>query len=435
MLLSAALLAFTASAAVVIIPGGGDPKPYNGPAPVTSADAFFRQSAPNEFLNNTAKVIESSLAATNLTSAPGLYPSGDSFIRGAIQAWGEHLHLVVRPDEVWFTILVQLNFYMLSHSADVRPLFTDSTNRTEIYVEDVSWPAILTDFAAAIQAHVKPAWLLDWLVPSFSTSTRADALTAAVLLMGLAKAYFKYVAKLVCGLPSVTLLGTRADWAALLAKLDRLPAFGDEPAAYAARLRPILRRFVASFDDPDAEDTRRFWNQIVSARAAHVCGEPPVYLTGWIGGFYYWNGDGGAFGRPTGRRDALVLDGVEYPVLDLTTVPVGYATAPLVLRDWDGVKEFPAFVAAETLGKQITIGPPDGYKEALERSGDNVSLAAVEAEQEHATLRPLSGWMLYGPLEDHNATSSALVEEELQQIQAGIVRFMTGETCGLADAP
>jgi hypothetical protein len=437
-MLISSLFQAVAASAVVIIPGGADPKPYTGDPAITSEDAFFRQSAPMEFFNNTAKLIMTSLSATDLSSTPGLHPSGDSFIRGAIQAWGEHLHLAIRPDEVWFTILVQLNFYMLSHADEIRDLFVSHTGQQEILIEDLTWDRILLQFGEAIQARVKTPWLLDWLTPDFSTTTPSDRLTANILMMGLTRAYFKYIGKQVCGLPSVTLLGNQADWEALLAKLDRLPQFGPEPEAYAARLRPILTRFVASFREPDAPATKRFWNQIVSARAGQVCGQPPVYLSGWITGFYYWNDNGRGFARVEGTQESmLTLDGVRYPVLDMTFAPVGYARAPFVMRDYEGVgQDFPAYVAAGTLGKQITAGPPDGYREALLRAGGNASLAEEGSRELHGTLKPLSGWMLYGPL-DHNATQPrwTLVEDELNEILVGARKYMTGETCGLVDGP
>ncbi|KAK4150372.1 hypothetical protein C8A00DRAFT_37044 [Chaetomidium leptoderma] len=438
MLFSSLFLAATASAAVVIIPGGGDPKPYSGPAALTSENSYFRESAPNEFYNNTAELIMTSLSVTNMSAAPGLQPSGDSFIRGAIQAWGEHLHLQIRPDEVWFTILVQMNFYMLSHAEEIRSLFVDHEGQEEIFIKDYTWYDVLIRFKDEIQKRVKTDWLLDWITPNFSTTTDSDIMTANILMMGLTKSYFKYIGKQVCGLPSVTLLGEQADWEKLLAKLDHLPAFGAEPEAYQARLRPILTRFISSFTAPDAAATRQFWNQIVSGEATHICGEPPVYVSGWITGFYYWNDDGRAFARASSKRSprggsVLALDGVDYHALDMTFAPVGYARAPLLMKDYGDMDEFPAYVAAGTLGKQITEGPPVGYSEALERAGEDVGLAADKAA--HGTLRPLSGWMLYGPL-DHSLPASRWVEEyELMDILMSAKKYMTGETCGLSDAP
>ena len=98
--------------------------------------------------------------------------------------------------------------------------------------------------------------------------------------------YFTYGMGIVCGLPSVTLLGEKADWLRLLARLDRLPTFGDEPAEWAEMLRPILVRFAAAFDgSPDVT----FWERIVS-RDSYMCGQD--LLSGWITAFCVWDADG-----------------------------------------------------------------------------------------------------------------------------------------------
>jgi hypothetical protein len=338
--------------AVVIIPGG-EPKPYKAPAVVvTTAEDVLRASASNEFTNNSARILLSTYTNSNanLTSPLGtLLPSGDGFVRGAIQAWGEHLHLVLRPEEVWFTILVQLNFYMNAHAEDVRDLFVTHSGQELIYIEDVTWYAVLRRFRDEIQARVKTDWLRDWITPNFTTTTENDVMTSNVLMMGLTKAYLKFEGGIICGLPSVTLLGEKADWASLLARLDHLRDFGVEPTAYAQRLRPIISRFVSSFDDPDGRGTRDFWNSIATARRTIICGGPPLYISGWITGFFYWNDQGKPYGRvdaaaaanrPAGSGALLQLDDVVYPELDITTLPVGYARAPFIMRDFNGTAGF-----------------------------------------------------------------------------------------------
>ncbi|KAL2133429.1 hypothetical protein VTI74DRAFT_2355 [Chaetomium olivicolor] len=300
MLLSTLLLAAAASAGVVIIPSGGNPKPYTGPAGLTLEDAFFRESGPNEFFNNTAK----------------------------------------------------LNFYMLSHAEEIRSLFVDPDGQQEIVVEDFTWYDVLRQFSGEIQLRVKTDWLWSWMRPQFTTTTESDLMTANVLMMGLTKAYFKYRGKLL------------SDWEALLAKLDHLIDFGPDAAEYGARLRPILSWFVKSFEDPDSPATRKFWNQIVSPTVRHVCGEPPVYVSGWITGFYFGDDDSNSFGRTpsSDRKIILSINVVAYPVLDPEFALVGYARAPFTMLEYGGMENFPDFVATATLGKQITLELPEGYE-------------------------------------------------------------------------
>lgn len=392
----------------VTIITGAEPKAWSGPAAASSADAFFRESIRGEFTEPDTEVLMSSLDDVDLTPDYGLQPSADSFLRGAIQAWGEHHHLVIRPDEVWFTILVQMNFYMGTHAEEIRHLFVDHEGKETIVVEDYTWRLVLERFQYEIQDRVKTDWLLDWIRPDFSTTTDSDRMTANVLMMGLMKQYFNYEGGIICGLPSVTLLGDKADWQALLNKLEHLPEFGDEPAEYERRLRPILSRFVQSFDEPDSEETVAFWNGIVVAESAVACGAPPYYLNGWLTGFWYWDANGEAFAR---NEDGLAeLDGVKYAKVGIEGLPVGYAQAPFIMRDFRDVERFEAMVLAGTVGKRITGGYPEGYLEAYERAGPDGG-ALVEDAGRHSTLQPGSGWLLYGPVKhDRNATQAMNAE-------------------------
>ena len=106
-----------------------------------------------------------------------------------------------------------------------------------------------------------------------------------------------------CGVPSVTLLGEKADWLRLLARLDRLPTLGDEPAAWAEMLRPILVRFAAAFDgSPDVT----FWEHVVS-RNSYMCGQD--LLSGWITAFCVWDADGKWLAKSRPPRNESTVGG------------------------------------------------------------------------------------------------------------------------------
>ncbi|KAK4149908.1 hypothetical protein C8A00DRAFT_18470 [Chaetomidium leptoderma] len=422
LLFNLALVGFT-TASVVILPGG-TPKPPQPPAvPVAATDynSILRNSAVSEFPNSTVQIILSSYSGTLEPAARGdhetanateMFPSGDSFVRGAIQAWGEHLHLEIRPDEVWFTILTQLNFYMEANAEAVRHLFVRHQGAEAILVEDTTWTNVLLRFQDEIQARILTPWLREWIMPDFSTTRMDDVMTANILMMGLMKAYFRYEGGIICGLPSVTLLGDKEDWEKLLARLDRLTEFGAEPEVYRTRLKPILTRFVTSFDDPDSEETRQFWSQIVFASAPGVCGAAPLKLSGWITGFLFWDTEGLLWDG--GESKGLALDGVSYAWHDIRKLPVGYAKAPFTMRDFGGMEKFPAYVAAGTLGKSIVSGPPEGYAAALARAGKDTALATQA--NTHGTIRPLSAWMLYGPLYPPGTPATGTYDTELMVI-------------------
>lgn len=411
---------------------GGTPKPLSLPStPVgpKDFDVILRQSTPSEFPNSTVNIMLSSYSGTlrpETANASEIFPSSDSFIRGAIQAWGEHLHLEIRPDEVWFTILTQLNFYMERNAEAVRHLFVKHQGQETIFIEDTTWTKVLWRFKDEIQARILTPWLKDWIVPDFSTTTDNDIMTANILMMGLMKAYFRYEGGIICGLPSVTLLGKKEDWEKLLSRLDRLSEFGKEPDEYRARLTPLLKRFVRSFDIPDSPEIRKFWNQIVFAKHEAICGGSPLDLSGWITGFIYWKNDGTRWGD--NRKGGIIIDGISYGGYhDILTLPSGYARAPFIMRDFMGRDRYPAYVAAGTLGKRLIKGAPHGYIDALVRSGQNVSKADLEPDL-HGTLRPLSAWLLYGPLEHTEMPITWRSDAELSSIASRAQRNLD-DTC------
>ena len=376
-------------------------------------------------------------------------------MRSAIEAWGRHSHLVLRPEDLWFTVLVQLNFYMQKHSEELRDKFVSHQGQETISMDEGTSPEIVSKFRKEIQKSIRLPWLSEWISPGFTTSTEADETTATVLMMGVAKAYFEYESEDVCGMPSVTLLGTREDWNRLLNKLDRLAEFGAEPADFASRLRPILSRIAHSFDNPRARETRDFWDQMVQAKVMHStqCGVPPLSYTisGWVLAFCYWYGTGKKCYRFANGLDrleqpgALQYDGISYGEAALDDVPVGYAKTPYRIIDFSG-ETHEAWILGGNIGKSIVDGAPAGYEEellAMEKQANSApkistkedgclsgllrslgcfggretkkSEAAPPREMAqkrsdvygHSSIQPMSGWFLFtpqkevGPFVDH----------------------------------
>ncbi|KAL7811358.1 hypothetical protein V8C26DRAFT_422453 [Trichoderma gracile] len=328
---------FAAASITVPVDPDVDPLPLSTAGTVTSASELLRQSCPEEFPPHTPyspELLMSSFADFGAEDQDAfangtIYESSDSLVRGAIEAWGQHQSLILRPDEVWFEILAQLNFYMTAHAEDVRHLFVDHEGKEEIQVWRLSWRDVIAAFGGEIQKRVKTDWLLDWIMPGFTTSDDNDGLTATVLMMGLMQHYFEFSGGIICGLPEVTLLGERDDWVKLLEKLDRLKEWGEEPADYAERLRPILTRFVGTWDAPDSDETKAFWKDIVRSQRLVSCGAGPAdySISGWITGFLHWTVQGNLRIPREAEQEYVpsdrdvVLDGVPYFSTPLDDVP------------------------------------------------------------------------------------------------------------------
>jgi hypothetical protein len=385
---------------ITIIPASHAPLPYPKIIPAKSQLNLIQNACPKDTSSKTQVLISS---YESLQSSDNIVASSGSFVRGALEAWAHHLHLVLRPEDIWFAILVQLNFYMSANAEKLRTLFVSHEGKENIILEtnDMnadSLKSLLGQFSSAIQERIKTEWMFEWIMPNFSTTTSDDKMTANVLMMGLMQHYFSYTACQTCGIPSVTLLGEREDWVKLLAKLDRLPEFGPDPTEFAARLRPILTRFVRTFDEPTSENTRHFWNRIVRADPQNESGSPPFTISGWLMGFCYWTASGEPkFEQPwrVKNPERLELDGVAYPILDITDVPIGYAKAPIKILDWpthDELKDkkgvISGVIVAGALGKKITPGAPKGYEAGLDAVGRETILANGEATSSKKTRGP-----------------------------------------------
>lgn len=396
------------------------PLPLETAGAVTSATELFRQSCPEESSSMNSypppEVLMSSYTDfgehDSIMGQNGtLFASSDSVVRGAIEAWAQHQHLVLRPDEIWFEILAQLNFYMSAHAEDIRHLFVDHEGKEEIKVLKFTWRDIIAAFGSEIQKRVKTDWLLEWIMPEFTTTTYNDHMTATVLMMGLMQHYFEFSGGIVCGLPSVTLMGERADWVKLFSKLDRLAEWGEQPKAYAANLRPILSRFVQTWDKPESPEIKSFWAQIVRADRKFSCGVGAVEfdVSGWITGLLHWKHDGSLRVDPDlgdFRSDGSVtLDGITYVPEELESLPVGYAKAPLKMLDYP---------SAGTNTQAYVLAGNVGVRRTLREDGEGV------------TAQPLSAWFMYAPV-DTNATSGSWYgsSAELEGIARGF------DACGV----
>jgi hypothetical protein len=73
-----------------------------------------------------------------------------------------------------------------------------------------------------IEENIKDPSLREWILPSFTTTTKVDQTVAAILMMATLQKYFTFGCGTCCGLPSVTLLGQQSDWESWHPKLNVL---------------------------------------------------------------------------------------------------------------------------------------------------------------------------------------------------------------------
>jgi hypothetical protein len=64
-------------------------------------------------------------------------PSSNGFVCAVFDAYSQHHHLSIRPEDVWFTILSQLSFYINTHAEELRSSFVAHEGQKELVVSGV----------------------------------------------------------------------------------------------------------------------------------------------------------------------------------------------------------------------------------------------------------------------------------------------------------
>jgi len=301
-----------------------------------SADELFQKSCSDAGAERRKGIVQSSFGGKTLQER-AISPSANGFVYSMLYGYSHHHHVTIRPEDVWFAILVQLNFYINAHAEELRSVFVAHEGQEALKVVrigdryTVDFGEMAEEMTHLMQEKIVDPDLREWFAPDFTTTTDSDRVIGAVLMMGGLQSYFTYSFGCTCGFPSITLLGEKDDWERIAARLDKMDTFGDEAAHVATLLRPILKRFAASFDDPANPAIHDFWNRAIDRHQ----GSGIDYISGWMTAFCFWDSKG----RPLyAKRTArgwleMELDGAVYCAVKTKAIPVGYASVPVTVDD------------------------------------------------------------------------------------------------------
>ena len=382
---------------------------YRGTQPAISSENLLQYSCRKEY-DRCKQVIQSSF--NNFPEDEGIYPSSNGFVRSTIAAYSYHHHLSIRPEDIWFSILCQLSFFVNRHAEELRSFFVTHEGQKDLHVYGLG-NLFTTDFGAMaicmtdqIAKNVIDPELRTWVMPNFSTTTNTDKVVAAVLMMGSLQKYFTYTMHTRCGIPSVTLLGVKADWENILNRLEMLSRLGPEPTQFAELLKPILTNFIASFDSPSDAKILDFWGKIADEfqrSGSHT-------LSGWITAFCFWDEQGKLLRRgnfETTNPDIDItreFDASLYHRIEMSNIPSGYASVPIIVDD-NGKTHYTRMVAGSvgirvtSSGRILDVGHRHkGRGFRYGPRGERIPLV-LEAQPGNQpgldSLQPVSGFWMY----------------------------------------
>ena len=315
------------------------------------------------------------------------------FVSAVLDAYGSHQHLRIRPDDVWLAILAQFSAYVSGHADELRHKFVNHEGQKGLRLEvsDLSAGSIAA-FARLmldeIGKNIKDSSLVDWFLPSFSTSTENDQISASAMAMGTFQKYFKYTLGILCGIPLVTMMGSVEDWKQLREKVKRLAEF-DNAKPYREWVKLLLvvcGNFVQSIEN-GSDSNMEFWDAVASKiRPSYGCGPQQYYLDGWVAVFSFFDEDG------TQQAHVPVEDeGVEppnlWPTITTDNLVSNIMKVPVIIDDNGAISNSTLFVGQ--FGYDFIQA-----EEAKTTRDDKAAHAPIEPGSALSCIQPRNDWML-----------------------------------------
>lgn len=139
------------------------------------------------------------------------------------------------------------------------------------------WDSLVNEFTRLLGVEIGEE-KAKFAEADFSTSTETSKVSCRVGLMDAMSSYFEYVVVCGCGIPSITLRGTRSDWQRIRERVEELNQYGLE--WWVKELIPVLDKFVDAFD---GKVDVAFWESATNLFSGSGYCEP---VSGWIQVFY-----------------------------------------------------------------------------------------------------------------------------------------------------
>lgn len=203
-------------------------------------------------------------------------------------AFFEHYPLELSPDAVWLTLARGFALHVNRNAETLRHRFVRHEGKETLVVDrpdflpgqENPWPEAFEAFSDQVATRVGK--LRDFVRCDFSTTTATELAASELMVMETFKAYFEYELRAGCGIPSITLTGTVADWRSIRNRASLFAEFGLD--AWCRALDPILAQFVAAAEG--RADTH-FWRSLFRFNS----GSGPSVMTGWINVLFPYHKD------------------------------------------------------------------------------------------------------------------------------------------------
>lgn len=246
-------------------------------------------------------------------------------------SFNDHRPLRLTPDAIWLTLAQGMAHHINNHAETLRSFFVKHSGKEKLRVEfqtlnqPEEWANLIQEFALHIRDRVG-ADFYQLMECNFSTTTPITRTASQVTMMNSFQQYFDYEAAGICGIPSLTLLGTVEDWQEIR---DRVSALAEYNLSWwTDKLIPICDQFV---ETAAGKPSLSFWQSIYKPKGVYGGN----IITGWLACLFPYLREDSSQLAPTLCNPFLSIAAEDITINDgilLGRLPTGLACAPLEVR-------------------------------------------------------------------------------------------------------
>lgn len=204
----------------------------------------------------------------------------DGFLHYLAKAWENHYSIVIKPDNIWHTILSELVTFIHDNPKQYSHLFTNNPDNKQLILVGTSNVTKLP--LEEIKKELMRIIPIDskCFLPEFSTSSEESKMAMIAAFADMVSPYYSY-GTFMCGFPSVQVDGEMSDWEKIKTSLNDLSLiFKDskEIVEYLTRCTTVVKDVLASLIQTDQSND--FWKKMVKLKR---CGSGHQFeMDGWI---------------------------------------------------------------------------------------------------------------------------------------------------------
>ena len=217
--------------------------------------------------------------------------STSSFFEAVFMSYANHYNLKLSVSHFIIAIGQALSIHINKNSELLRKEFVSFEGKKEIIVrrdefrmgEQNDWTSSFGEFCDKIKENTNVD-INKVIIDDTSVATQNSTIVSQICLMESMKAYFDYTMMTMCGIPNVSLLGSKEDWKKLKEKVDSLCKLNENDRLkldwWLKHLVPVIDKIVDTGLNRNVDT--EFWKNF--AKKDGGSGGP--YFSGWINVFY-----------------------------------------------------------------------------------------------------------------------------------------------------